>query len=120
MHDPSFGPVIACGAGGVLVELLRDVAVRLAPLGRAEAAEMVRSLKTYRLLTGFRGEPARDVSALEEALLRMSALAEDLPEVAEVDCNPIIVAEHGAVIVDARIRVEAVPAPPLLDASTRP
>jgi acyl-CoA synthetase (NDP forming) len=114
VHDPSFGPVIACGAGGVLVELLRDVAVRLAPLGRAEAAEMVRSLKTYRLLTGFRGEPARDVSALEEALLRVSALAEDLPEVAEVDCNPIIVAEHGAVIVDARIRVEAVPAPPPL------
>jgi acyl-CoA synthetase (NDP forming) len=120
VHDRSFGPVIACGAGGVLVELVRDVAVRLAPLGAADATEMVRGLKTYPLLTGFRGEPPRDVAALEEALLRVSALAEDLPEVVEVDCNPIIVGERGAVIVDARIRIEAAPVPPPLGARSRP
>jgi acyl-CoA synthetase (NDP forming) len=119
VHDPSFGPVIACGAGGVLVELQRDVAVRLAPLGAADATEMVRSLKTYPLLRGFRGEPVRDVSALHEALVRVSALAEDLPEVVELDCNPIIVAEQGAHIVDARVRVEAATPPPLLGARTR-
>jgi acyl-CoA synthetase (NDP forming) len=107
VHDPSFGPVIACGTGGVLVELLRDVAVRLAPLGEADAAEMVRGLKTSPLLTGFRGQPARDVPALHAALVRLSALAEDLADVAELDCNPVIVAERGAVIVDARVRVEA-------------
>jgi acetyl coenzyme A synthetase (ADP forming)-like protein len=120
VHDPSFGPVIACGAGGVLVDLLRDVAVRLAPLGESDAAEMVRDLRTYPLLTGFRGEPPRDVRALEEAVIRVSALAEDLPEVAELDCNPIVVAEHGAVIVDARIRVEAaVPPPPVGSTAAR-
>jgi acetate---CoA ligase (ADP-forming) len=117
VHDPNFGPVIACGAGGVLVELLRDVVVRLAPLGATDAAEMVRSLKTYPLLTGFRGAPARDVRALEDSLLRVSALAEDLPEVAELDCNPIVVGERGAFIVDARIRLEAVPPPSPLGAT---
>jgi acetate---CoA ligase (ADP-forming) len=118
VHDASFGPLIACGAGGILVELVRDVSVRLAPLGETEAAEMVRGLKTYPLLTGFRGEPRRDVRALEAAILRVSALAEDLPEVAELDLNPIVVAEDGAFIVDARIRVDAA-APPPLGATTR-
>lgn len=120
VHDPTFGPVIACGAGGVLVELLRDVAVRLTPLGRADASEMVRSLKSYPLLTGFRGGPARDVGALEDALVRLSALAADLPDVAELDGNPIVVTEHGAHIVDARIRVAPAPAPPPLGTTTRP
>ncbi|MBI1735375.1 MAG: GNAT family N-acetyltransferase [Candidatus Rokubacteria bacterium] len=117
VHDPSFGPVIACGAGGVLVELLHDVAVRLSPLGTGDAAEMVRTLKSYPLLTGFRGAPARDVGALVDALVRVSALAEDLPEVAELDGNPLVVAEHGAVVVDARIRVEAAPVSPPLGAA---
>lgn len=114
VHDAQFGPVVACGAGGVLVELLGDVSVRLAPLGREDAGEMVRSLRSYPLLTGFRGAPACDVPALEDALLRVSALAEDLPEVAELDCNPIIVHEKGALVIDARARVApAEPPPPL-------
>jgi len=106
VHDKQFGPVVACGAGGVLVELLGDVSVRLTPLAREDAGEMIRALKTYPLLGGFRGQPPADVPALEDALVRLSALAEDLPEVAELDCNPIIIHEHGATIVDARIRVE--------------
>ncbi|MBI2467030.1 MAG: GNAT family N-acetyltransferase, partial [Candidatus Rokubacteria bacterium] len=114
VHDAQFGPVVACGAGGVLVELLGDVSVRLAPLGREDAGEMVRGLRSYPLLTGFRGAPACDVPALEDALLRVSALAEDLPEVAELDCNPIIVHEKGALVIDARARVApAQPPPPL-------
>jgi acetyl coenzyme A synthetase (ADP forming)-like protein len=111
VQDPQFGPVVACGAGGVLVELLRDVSVGLAPLDAAEAADMVRKLKSHPLLTGYRGRPPADVGAVEDALLRVSALAEDLPAVAELDLNPLTVHERGALVLDARIRVEP-PLPP--------
>jgi acetyl coenzyme A synthetase (ADP forming)-like protein len=107
VHDVHFGPVIACGAGGTLVELVRDVSVRLTPVSREDASEMLRELKTYPLLTGFRGAAKADVAALEDVLLRISAMVEDLPQIAELDCNPIIVHEHGAAIVDARVRVAA-------------
>jgi len=114
VHDPQFGPVVACGAGGVQVELLRDVSVRLTPLSREDASEMIRSLKTYPLLNGFRGAPQCDVTALEEGLLRVSAMVDDIPQIAELDCNPFVVLEHGAVILDARVRVRAVEPRPLL------
>jgi len=114
VHDPQFGPVVACGAGGVQVELLRDVSVRLTPLSKEDASEMIRSLKTYPLLTGFRGNPACDIAALEEGLLRVSTLVEDIPQIAELDCNPFVVHEEGAVILDARVRVSAVGPRPLL------
>ncbi len=114
VHDRSFGPVIACGAGGTSVELLKDVNVRVAPLGPRDAREMVRSLKTFPLLDGYRGQPKADVAALEDIVLRLSALVEACPEIAEVDLNPVIVGPAGATIVDARVRVEAIaPAPPL-------
>jgi acetate---CoA ligase (ADP-forming) len=114
VHDSQFGPVVACGAGGVQVELLRDVSVRLTPLSKEDAAEMIRNLKTYPLLNGFRGTPLCDVAALEEGLLRTSAMVEDIPQIAELDCNPFVVQEHGAVILDARVRVTAVEPRPLL------
>jgi acetyl coenzyme A synthetase (ADP forming)-like protein len=114
VHDPQFGPVVACGAGGVQVELLRDVSVRLTPLSREDASEMIRSLKTYPLLNGFRGGPVCDVAALEEGLLRTSLMVEDNPQIAELDCNPFVVQEHGAIILDARVRVTAVEPRPLL------
>jgi acetyl coenzyme A synthetase (ADP forming)-like protein len=105
VHDPQFGPVVACGAGGVLVELLKDVAVRLTPLAPAEAGAMLRELKSYPLLTGYRGTPPCDTAAVEEVLLRIAAMADDLPQIVELDCNPLIALSHGAVIVDARVRV---------------
>lgn len=114
VHDPQFGPVVACGAGGVQVELLKDVSVRLSPLSNEDAAEMIRELKTYPLLTGFRGSAPVDVRALEEGLLRVSAMVEDLPQIAELDCNPFVVHETGATILDARIRVTAVEPRPLV------
>lgn len=114
VHDPQFGPVVACGAGGIQVELLRDVSVRLTPLAKEDATEMIRSLKTYPLLDGFRGGPVCDVAALEDGLLRVSAMVDDLPQIAELDCNPFVVQEHGAVILDARVRVTAVEPRPLL------
>jgi acetate---CoA ligase (ADP-forming) len=114
VHDASFGPVVACGAGGTAVELLKDVAVRITPLTDRDAAEMVRSLATFPLLDGYRGAPRADVAALEELLLRVSALVEAHPQVAELDCNPVKVLPRGAVVVDARVRVEAAtPRPPL-------
>ena len=114
VHDPQFGPVVACGAGGVQVELLRDVSVRITPLSKEDAADMIRELKTYPLLTGFRGSAATDVAALEEGLLRVSAMVEDIPQIAELDCNPFVVHETGATILDARIRVATVAPPPLV------
>ena len=107
VQDAQFGPVIACGAGGVQVELLRDVSVRLTPLSNLDATEMIESLKTYPLLNGFRGAPVCDVAALREGLLRVSALVEDIPQIAELDCNPFVVHEQGAVILDARVRIAA-------------
>jgi acetyl coenzyme A synthetase (ADP forming)-like protein len=114
VHDRQFGPVVACGAGGVKVELLRDVSIRLTPLSNEDAGEMVRSLKTFPLLNGFRGGPFFDVAALEDALLRVSAMVEDLPQIAELDLNPFVVQESGAVILDARMRLEAVEPKPLV------
>lgn len=113
VHDPQFGPVVACGAGGVQVELLRDVSIRLTPLAKEDAAEMIHELKTYPLLTGFRGAPVCDVLALQDGLLRLSAMVEDLPQIAELDFNPFVVHESGASILDARIKVSAVEPRPL-------
>jgi acetyl coenzyme A synthetase (ADP forming)-like protein len=107
VHDRLFGPVVACAAGGTEAELLKDVAVRITPLTDVDAAEMVRSLATFPLLDGYRGAPKADVRALEDVLLRVSAMVEIHPEIAEMDLNPVIVLPTGAVIVDARIRIEA-------------
>jgi acyl-CoA synthetase (NDP forming) len=114
VHDPQFGPVVACGAGGVQVELLRDVAVRITPLSIEDSSDMISELKTYPLLTGFRGSAATDVAALKEGLLRVSAMVEDMPQIAELDCNPFVVQETGATILDARIRVNMVAPRPLV------
>jgi acyl-CoA synthetase (NDP forming) len=119
VHDASFGPVIACGAGGTAVELLKDVAVRITPLTDLDAADMVRSLATFPLLEGYRGAPKADVAALEDLLLRVSAMVEAHPEIAELDCNPVKGLPDGAVVVDARVRVEAVSPPPPLAACRR-
>src|SRR5579859_3976051 len=106
VQDQHFGPVLACGAGGTATELVKDVAVRITPITRGEAARMVRSLKTFPLLDGYRGAPRTDVASLEDVLLRVSALVEGHPEIAEMDLNPLIVSPRGAVAVDARVRVE--------------
>jgi len=111
--DPVFGPVVAVGAGGVTVELTRDVQVGVTPLTDLQAETMVRSLATFPLLDGFRGATPADVPALVDVILRVSAMVDAHPEIVEMDCNPVIVLEHGAAIVDARVRVQPpAPAPP--------
>lgn len=107
VHDRTFGPVVACGAGGTQAEVLKDVTVRITPLTDVDAQEMVRSLASFPLLDGYRGAPRADVAALEDVLLRVSAMVEAHPEIAEMDLNPVIVLPEHAVIVDARIRIEA-------------
>jgi acetyl coenzyme A synthetase (ADP forming)-like protein len=118
-QDPLFGPVVACSAGGTAAELLRDVSVRIAPITDLDASEMVRSLKTFPLLDGYRGAPKADVAALEEVILRISAMVDAHPSIAEMDCNPVMVLPYRAVIVDARVRVME-PAPPKPLASRLP
>ncbi len=109
VQDRHFGPVVAVGAAGRAVELFKDAQIRLTPLGRTDAATMIRSLTTYPLLDGYRGAQPVSVAALEEVLIRVGALVEAHSEVADVDFNPVIVHPSGAVIVDARIRVEPAP-----------
>ena len=111
VHDHSFGPVLACGAGGTSAELVSDVAVRITPVTDLEAREMLRALRTFPLLDGYRGAPRCDLGAIEDVLLRVSAMVEAHPEIVELDCNPLIAGPDGVVIVDARVRVET-PAPP--------
>ncbi len=106
-EDPSFGPLLAFGMGGVFVELLKDVVFRVAPITDREAHQMVTGIKSARLLDGYRGQPAGDKLAVEEALLRVSALVEAVPELAEMDLNPVIVRQpgDGVIVVDGRVRV---------------
>ncbi|HYG71733.1 MAG TPA: acetate--CoA ligase family protein, partial [Actinomycetota bacterium] len=108
-HDPLFGPVVAVSAGGTTVELVRDVAVRVSPITDVDASDMVRSLRTFPLLEGFRGARKADVAALEETILRVGALVDNHPAIVEMDCNPVMVLPEGAVIVDARVKVQEAP-----------
>lgn len=110
-QDHVFGPVLAFGMGGIHVEILRDVAFRVVPLTDADAADMIREIRGNRLLEGYRGHPAGDVPALEEALLRLSRLVESIEIISEIDLNPVFALEpgRGYRIVDARIRVAGPP-----------
>ncbi|MFI5215858.1 MAG: GNAT family N-acetyltransferase [Candidatus Limnocylindria bacterium] len=105
--DPVFGPLVVCGLGGVLVEILRDAAFRLSPVTDLDAEEMLASLRSARLLDGYRGALPGDRAALIEVLMRVSALVEVAPEILELDLNPVKVLEpgKGAVVLDARMRI---------------
>jgi acetate---CoA ligase (ADP-forming) len=118
-RDPGFGPVVVFGLGGIYVEVLRDVTFRLAPVRPLSALHMIESVKAFPILQGVRGEPPGDLAALQEAIERVSQLAVELPEVAELDLNPMIVRAVGAgvVAVDARV-VLAPPSTPAPSAST--
>jgi acetate---CoA ligase (ADP-forming) len=106
-NDPVFGPLVAFGSGGYLVELLDDVVFRVLPLTDRDASEMIRSTRAYSLLKGYRGSPMADIAAVEKLLLQLGALAEAVPQIAEVDLNPVIVhpAGEGITLIDARVRL---------------
>ena len=101
--DPQFGPVLAFGLGGIMVEVLRDVAFRIVPLEPRDARQIVREIKGYPVLKGVRGQPGADLAALEAMILQVSEFAEAHPEVAELDLNPVFAYPEGAIAVDARV-----------------
>jgi acetate---CoA ligase (ADP-forming) len=105
VEDPVFGPLVALGPGGTLAELIGAASFRLAPLTDADADELVQTGKVARLLSGFRGAPPADTAAVTELLLRIGRLVDEVPELAELDLNPVIAGPDGCVAVDARIRV---------------
>ena len=105
VQDPVFGPLVAFGPGGVLAELIGEAQFRLAPLTDVDADELVRSGKAGRLVAGFRGAPPADEGSLTDLLLRLSLLADELPEVVELDLNPVLALPDGCLAVDARVRV---------------
>jgi acetyl-CoA synthetase (ADP-forming) len=102
-RDQTFGPVVMFGLGGVFVEILNDVAFRVVPLQPKDARAMIREIRGFPILRGYRAMPAADLNALEGILLKLSTLAEQRPEISEVDLNPIFAYPVGALAVDARI-----------------
>lgn len=108
VQEPTFGPLILLAMGGVWSELLGDRVFHILPVTRVDAAAMVGDLRCSPLLHGYRGAPACDVAAVEELLVRVARLVEDIPEIAELDLNPVRVSRDGVVAVDVKVRVEAV------------
>ena len=104
-RDPSFGPLIMFGMGGIFVEVFKDVSLRVAPFDEAIAESMIREIKSFKILDGYRGRPPYDIKAIRECLLRLSQLAMECPQIKELDINPLIVLEKGkgCFAADARI-----------------
>jgi acyl-CoA synthetase (NDP forming) len=107
LHDPVFGPLVACGTGGILVDILADTAFRLHPLHESDAVDMLEELRGVRLLRGYRGAPRADEQALRDVLLRVSELVRVAPEIQELDLNPVVVLESGVRVADVRMRLDA-------------
>ena len=107
-RDPSFGPVIMFGLGGIYVELFKDVSFRLAPVSQFDIKEMIQETKSYKLLTGLRGDKPADIESLEDCIARFSQLALDIPEITEFDINPLVVHEKGCHVLDARIMLHKI------------
>jgi len=105
--DPQFGPVLMFGLGGILVEVLKDVSFRIVPLTRRDAREMIKEIKGYPILEGYRGQEPANIEVLEEILLKVSDLVENRPEIKELDINPILAYSDGALAVDARVILES-------------
>ena len=103
IRDNQFGPVIMFGLGGIFVEVLKDISFRVAPITEQDLDDMIQEIKGYRLLTGIRGEKAKDIGAIKEILAKLNEIAVDNPEIREIDLNPVIVHEQGASIVDSRV-----------------
>lgn len=104
-RDPTFGPTVLFGLGGVFVEVLRDVALRVAPLTREDAFEMIKEIRGYPILEAYRGQPPADVESIVDIVMNVAQLAQDFRVISEMDLNPVFVREKGkgSIVVDARI-----------------
>ena len=107
IKDPSFGPVIMFGLGGIFVEVLKDVAFRIVPIEKSDAEDMINEIKGKKLLEGYRGQEPADVAYLQQMLLKLSDFVNATPEIEEIDMNPVFAYKDGAVVVDARIILSA-------------
>jgi acyl-CoA synthetase (NDP forming) len=105
--DAQFGPVLMFGLGGILVEVLKDVAFRIVPLTKRDAHEMIKDIKGYPVLEGYRGQEPADVAFLEDLILKVSDFVDKNPEIKELDLNPVFAYKNRAVAVDARVILEA-------------
>jgi acyl-CoA synthetase (NDP forming) len=107
-QDPSFGPLMMFGSGGIYAELIKDVTMKIHPITDADAVEMINSLKMSKLFEGYRGSAPKDTEAIQDLLLRVSAMIEDIPEIAEMDLNPVNVMPRGEGyrVIDARIKLK--------------
>jgi acetyl-CoA synthetase (ADP-forming) len=105
MNDPSFGPLVMAGTGGIFVELVGDTVFRMCPLAEGDAGEMVNEMKGRILLRGYRGAPPADEASFRAVLLAVSQLVDACPEIQEMDINPLIVLQEGAVAADVRVRI---------------
>lgn len=104
--DPSFGKVLMFGLGGIYVEVLKDVAFRVAPVTKREIEKMIREISSYPLLIGVRGESRKDINSVIDAIYRVGILVDRFPEISELDINPLVVYEKGAKVLDARMNIE--------------
>ncbi len=105
-QDPQFGPVLMFGLGGVLVEVLKDVSFRIVPVTKRDAREMIKEIKGYPILEGYRGQEPASISALEDLIVKVSQFVEQNPQIKELDLNPTFAYKDKAVAVDARIILE--------------
>ena len=103
LRDTQFGPVVIFGTGGISVELMKDVSYRLAPLNKKEALDMIREVKGYPLLTGFRGSKPADINSLSETIIKLSEILIEIEDIREIEINPLLVYEKGVMAVDVRV-----------------
>ncbi|MHA1522030.1 MAG: acetate--CoA ligase family protein [Promethearchaeota archaeon] len=107
LQDPQFGATVMFGIGGILVEVMKDVSFRIAPISDFDAEEMLHEIKGFKILDGYRGKPQADFQAIKETLKKVAQLAYDHPEIAEMDLNPLFTYADGILAVDARIILKA-------------
>jgi acetyltransferase len=105
-YEPKFGHMVLCGLGGIFIEVLKDVAAGLTPLGLEEALYMIRNLKSYKIIQGVRGQKGVNEAMFAEVILRLSSLLKSAPEIMELDFNPLLGMEDSVTVVDARIRLK--------------
>jgi acetyltransferase len=105
-YDTKFGHMVLCGLGGIFIEVLKDIAAGLTPLGKEEALFMIRSLKSYKIIKGVRGQKGVNEEMFADVILKLSALLKSAPEIMELDFNPLLGTEDSVTVVDARINLK--------------
>lgn len=103
IRDPQFGPVVMFGLGGIFVEIYRDVSFRLAPLSREDALSMIKEVKAYKILSGYRGIPPSDINKIADVIVRVGEIGYRYPEIREIDINPLMAYPDGVLALDVRI-----------------